>query len=613
MGREGGNREELVRRMCGRIVYRGPDDEGYYTGTHCSMGMRRLSIVDLSGGHQPIGNEDGTVWVVFNGEIYNHEELRRGLEGRGHRYKTRSDTETIVHLYEEYGHEAWAKLRGMYAIAVFDERRGEVILVRDRFGKKPLYVAKREEGLYFGSELGCLKEAGVCRGRNEKALMLYMQFSYVPDPWCVYEGVEKMPGGTWLSYDRHGKVERGRYWKLPEPLEAGDGSLSLERAREELKELFDEAVRIRLMADVPLGAFLSGGLDSGSVVASMARQTSEPVRTFTIGFEEAAFNETDGARMVADKYGTSHQEMILSPDIVGLVERISEHFGEPFGDSSAIPTLLVSEFAARHVKVALTGDGGDELFAGYESFQLVERLRRWDVLPGWLRGVIGEVAGALPYSAYGKNYLGMISQPGPVERYFESNYAPRFLLERLVERQWLRKPGVRALQEDFPDCFLPMDRDVLTQALYYEATAKLSGDMLVKVDRMSMAASLEVRSPLLDHKLAEFAARLPHAWKIGEGKGKKILREALGDRLPEGLLSRPKMGFGVPLRIWFRGPLREYLREHLGARTFLESGLVKREQVVRLIEEHESGRRDNSHWLWMLLMLGLWLKKGEEN
>lgn len=572
------------------------------------MGMRRLSIVDLAGGHQPIANEDESAWVVFNGEIYNHEELRKDLEAKGHRYKTRSDTETIIHLYEEYGMEAWGKLRGMFAIAIWDRRMKRLVLVRDRLGKKPLYVAEHKDGLYFGSELSCLKVAGVCGKRSERAMKLYLQFSYVPDPWCIYEGVEKLAAGTWLSYAIDGTVQRGRYWQLPAAAEEAEPGMTVEAAREQLKELFDESVRIRLMSDVPLGAFLSGGLDSGSVVASMARQMKEQVQTFTIGFEEAEFNETDGARMVAKHCNTAHHEVILEPDVISLVDKIAAHTGEPFGDSSSIPTYLVSKFAAGQVKVALSGDGGDELFAGYESFALLEKLKSWDALPGWIRGILGEVAGALPYAAYGKNYLRLVSRQTPLDRYFEQNYAPRFLLERLVKSEWLRREGEAELRADFPGCLLEGDRELLTQALYFEATAKLTGDMLVKVDRMSMAASLEVRSPLLDHKLVEFAARLPHSWKLRDGKGKRILVEALGDRLPPQLLTRRKMGFGVPLRTWFRGPLRGYLRDYLFSRQLLESGIIKREAVTGLIEEHERGRRDNSHWLWMLLMLTLWLR-----
>jgi asparagine synthase (glutamine-hydrolysing) len=601
--------EATLRAMCAQIRHRGPDDEGVLVQDNWGIGMRRLSIIDLATGHQPLSNEDGSVWVVFNGEIYNYRTLREELRASGHQFRTESDTEVLVHLYEQEGVEGFRKLRGMFAVAIWDRRRREMVLVRDRFGKKPLYWAALDSGLYFGSELKCLRAAGVPLDMDEEAVRLYLLFSYVPDPRSAFRAIRKLEPGSWLIYREDGTVRQSRYWTLPAPAEEPAPGFTEEQACAQIREVFDESVRLRMIADVPLGAFLSGGIDSSLVVASMARQSSAPVKTFSIGFEEARFNELPYARQVAEKYHTEHHEIMVRPDAVSLIERLVRHFDEPFGDSSAIPTYLVSEFAARHVKVALTGDGGDELFAGYESFFAVDNLRKLDHTPQAVRRLIGAVAERLPYSAYGKNYLRMISRPSSLERYFELNYSPYFMRQQLLQPDWMSPPGEHFIRSSFPDCLLPNGADILTQALYFEATAKLTGDMLVKVDRMSMAASLEVRSPMLDQELAALAAKIPHRWKTADSRGKLILVKALGDRLPPELLTRPKQGFGVPLALWFRGPLRSMLWDHLTSRQFLERGVVRPKFVEAMLEEHGSGRRDNSHWLWMLLMLELWFRE----
>ncbi|HUI81035.1 MAG TPA: asparagine synthase (glutamine-hydrolyzing) [Bryobacteraceae bacterium] len=602
---------DLVRAMCDRIRHRGPDDEGFLVDGGCALGMRRLSIIDLSTGHQPMANEDHSVWVVYNGEVYNYRELRPGLEARGHRFQTHSDTETLVHLYEEEGPTGVARLRGMYAYAIWDARRRRLFLARDRFGKKPLYYAALPQGLFFASEISALRQAGVPLDPDSEALKLYFQFNYIPDPWTAYRAIRKLPAGSWLTYDANGNLNQQRYWRLPRPAMEPPPGLTEEQAAQQLRDKFDEAVRIRLMSDVPLGAFLSGGIDSSSVVASMARQSREPVKTFSIGFEETGFNELPYAELVAKQYQTDHHQILVQPDSVSLVHRLVDHFGEPFGDSSAIPTFIVSEFAAQHVKVALSGDGGDELFGGYDSFVAVSQ-GRLDRMPAALRAFAARAAEALPYASYGKNYLRMISRPSALERYFEFNYAPYFLRERLLEPKWMMPADAGFLMRTFDGCLLPEGTDPLSQAMYFEANANLTGDMLVKVDRMSMAASLEVRCPMLDHELAELAAALPHRWKIAHGKGKQILLKALGDRLPAELLSRPKRGFGVPLEHWFRGSLRDLLWTHLTAPRFLDRGIVSIPFVRRLLAEHQSRRRDNQHWLWALLMLEMWFQQMEQ-
>jgi len=600
-----------IRAMCDRIRHRGPDDEGFHVDGPCGLGMRRLSIIDLSTGHQPISNEDGTVWVVFNGEIYSYQELRSDLIARGHRFKTNSDTETLLHLYEEFGPQGVAKLRGMFAYAIWDSRKRLLFLARDRFGKKPLYYAVTPAGLTFASELKCLREAGVPLDLDSEALRLYFLLGYIPDPWSPYTAIRKLPPGSWMIYHADGRIEQGTYWKLPVPNESAPPGLTEEKAAERVRELFDESVRLRLIADVPLGAFLSGGIDSSSIVASMALQTKEPVKTFSIGFEESEFNELPYARMMADKYRTEHHEIIVRPEAIDLVSKIGRFFDEPLADTAAIPTFIVSEFAVQHVKVVLTGDGGDEIFGGYESFFATERLRWADAVPHMARGAISWLASRLPYSAYGKNYLRMISRPSALERYFENNTIPYFLRTRLLEPEWML-PGEDAyVARALAHCLAPNGADVLTQALYFEATAKLTGDMLVKVDRMSMANSLEVRCPLLDHVLAEYAAELPHAWKIRNGKGKQIFLKAMGDRLPRELLERPKQGFGVPIAHWFRGSLRDFVWDHLTSAAFLDRGMVSSEFVRHLLQEHESKRRNNADSLWLLLMLELWFRDAE--
>jgi len=362
---------------------------------------------------------------------------------------------------------------------------------------------------------------------------------------------------------------------------------------------------------VPLGAFLSGGIDSSSVVASMALQSAAPVKTFSIGFEEQGFNELPYASLVAKRYHTEHHEILVRPDTVQLVERLVKHFDEPFADSSAIPTFVVSQFAAQHVKVVLSGDGGDELFGGYDSFVEMQKLRVMDRVPQVVRKTLSLVADKLPYSTYGKNYLRMISRPSALERYFEHNYTPYYLRRRLLSPEWMLPADAAFLTRTFAECLLPAGADIVSQAMYFEATANLTGDMLVKVDRMSMANSLEVRCPLLDHRLAELAATIPNSWKIHNGRGKHVFVQALGHRLPAQLLARKKMGFGVPLELWFRTSLREFVSDHLTSRRFVERGIVSSPFLSVLLDEHQRGRRNNNQWIWSLLMLELWFRNLE--
>lgn len=600
-----------VRTMCDRIRHRGPDDEGYHLDGGCAIGMRRLSIIDLSTGHQPMSNEDGSVWVVFNGEIYNYAELRDGLAARGHRFATHSDTETLVHLYEQEGPDGVGKLRGMFAFAIWDARRRKLLLARDRFGKKPLYYAALPGGLYFASELKCLRLPGIPDQLDDSALRLYFQFGYVPDPASPLRAVRKLRAGTWLEYDVLGNTREGRYWRLPPPAKEPPPGFTEAEAEAHIREVFDEAVRLRMIADVPLGAFLSGGIDSSCVVAAMALQSRAPVKTFSIGFEEAEFSELKYARLAATRWSTDHHEIILRPDTTALASEMARCFDEPFADTAAIPNYLLAQFTARHVKVALSGDGGDELFGGYDSFRRVEQLSLYDRVPQAFRRFGSVISALLPYSAYGKNYLRMISRPSGLLRYFELNYTPYFLRKELLEPEWMLPADAAFLTRTFADCLLPDGADTLAQAMYFEATANLTGDMLVKVDRTTMAHSLEARCPFLDDRLAELAAAIPHRWKIRNGRGKDILIRCMASRLPPELLHRGKMGFQPPFSVWMRGPLREMLHDHLTAPRFLTRGIVSPGFVRKLLDEHQRGRRDNHQWLWSLLMLELWLRESE--
>ncbi len=591
-----------LERMTVAIHHRGPDEDGVLVGDRVALGMRRLSIIDLAGGSQPISNEDGTVHVVFNGEIYNFAEIRSELEADGHRFRTRSDTEVLVHSYEAFGLDLTRRLRGMFAFAIWDQVRERLLLVRDRLGIKPLYYWDAGPGgLAFASELGALRALpDFPRALDAGAMADYLALGYVPDPASIYDAARKLPPGHRLVRERDGATTVAPYWS---PLVEERHDLTEPEAAEEIRRLLLEAVRYRLVADVPLGAFLSGGIDSSAVVAAMARQMDRPVKTFSIGFEEREFNEAPDARRVAEALGTEHTELIVRPDVDALIERVAGAFGEPFADSSAIPTLLVSELARRHVTVVLSGDGGDELFGGYDRYRALSR--RDVAIPAPLRALLRFAARRLPHGAYGRNrllelsrstagrYAGMVATAlgeaeGGVARP-ELAEAGRDL-DHLLARWWDATEG----------------RTTLTRATLVDAFSYLPGDILTKVDRMSMAVSLEARVPVLDHHLAEFAFSLPSSFKWGEGGGKKIFRRAIADLVPDFVLTKRKQGFGVPLRHWFKDALAWRCDQLLEPRAAVYD-FVLPGAVARLVREHRSGRRDHSAMIWRLLVLELWL------
>jgi asparagine synthase (glutamine-hydrolysing) len=600
---------QTIHHMCQTIIHRGPDDEGVYVKGGVGLGMRRLSIIDVSGGRQPIHNEDKTVWVVFNGEIYNFRELRAELERAGHRFYTNSDTEVIVHLYEDLGSDFVLKLRGMFAIALYDERRRCLVLARDRLGKKPLHYSVVGDQFLFGSEIkSLLAVAPELAEVDQEAIVQYFYFGYILDPATAFRAIRKLPPGFLLEFS-NGQTTVRRYWDVPTYGIAGPKSE--EEYLEELEHQLDEAVRMRLISDVPLGALLSGGVDSSMIVALMARASSRPVKTFTIGFTREDFNEARAARMVSERFGTEHQELVLEPQIGETLQHLSRSLEEPFADSSILPTYYVSRLTRQHVTVALAGDGGDELFAGYERYATDLRRRVFDWIPRWTGQCYRDyVYPRLPSTAFGRRFLFNISLP-PRDRYLDGlSFLPACHRERgLFSDEFLDSCcGAVAPLHSFQSYFdnAPADKQ-LSRLLYLDTKTYLPGDILTKVDRMSMAASLEVRAPILDHHVVEWAARLPENLKFRDGRGKYLLRKlAARVGVPQEVLNRPKQGFALPLVHWMRGELKDDLLPILLEARTLGRGYFNPKAVRGLLEEHRRGRRDHSAQIWVLLIFELW-------
>jgi asparagine synthase (glutamine-hydrolysing) len=594
-----------LRRMCGAMVHRGPDDAGYYVAPEAGLGMRRLSIIDLATGRQPVHNEDGTVWAVLNGEIYNFRELRQRLQSRGHSFYTATDTEVIVHLYEEHGPRCVEELRGMFGLAVWDERAQSLLLARDRVGIKPLYYSEAGGRLAFASELKALLELPeVGRELDWEALGHLLAFLTTPQAQSIVRGVRKLEPGTRLLASREG-VSITRYWDL---CWAPDRGRSERALVEELRERMEESVRLHLVSDVPLGAFLSGGVDSSAVVATMARLGVRPVKTFSIGFVEDDYNELEHARVVARSLGTEHHELVVEPDVLSVLDDLVWHLDEPFGDPSAIPTYMVARLAAEHVTVVLSGDGGDELFAGYDRYRVEERERRRERWPAPLRRALGALAGYAPEGMRGRNFLRHLALDGR-ERYLD---AANFF--RRDEQRALLEPDVftRVSQGDpWREVAGYMDgagADWLSSLQHLDIKAYLPLDILTKVDRMSMAHSIEARVPLLDHRLMEFAATLPPEMRLRAGTGKYIFKEALRGVLPPSILNRPKQGFDIPLGRWFRGRLSEFVHELLLSPRARQRGLFRPQAVEALVKRNESGRDLHFH-LWTLISFELWVRQ----
>ena len=632
---------DVLVRMTRTLTHRGPDEEGYFLNGPISttwgrsdltgevppvrghsaggagsvgLGHRRLSIIDLSSGQQPLSNEDGTVWVTFNGEIYNFQSLVAELEAKGHRFRTRSDTEVIVHAWEEWGEEAVKRFRGMFALALWDERRQLLWLARDRVGKKPLYYLLDEDRLVFASEIKAILEMpGVSRELDPTALSDYFSLLYIPSPKTVFKAIRKLPAAHQLVAGRD-RVAVSPYWDLPFDNRHGGPE---GRIVENLLGLLEEATRMRMISDVPLGAFLSGGVDSSAVVAMMAKVADRSVITNSISFSEAKYNEIEYARRVASLYKTDHREFHVTPEAVRVIEKLAWHYDEPFADSSAVPTYYVSETARQRVTVALSGDGGDENFAGYRRywFDLRENFVR-GLVPGPLRrptfaalGRLYPKADYLPRIFRGKAFLSNVARH-PVDAYFYSMSALQDDdKQRLLGDDLRRQLGDYCTSDLFHETYRRAQAsDHLSKLQYLDIKTYLCEDILTKVDRASMAVSLEVRCPILDHVFMEYAAGIPSELKLVGREGKHILKKALRGRLPDDILDRPKMGFGVPVAEWLRRDLRDYARGLIldgeATRRYLNLGFVE-----RLWQEHSSGIRNRSTELWTIMMLNLWHRR----
>jgi asparagine synthase (glutamine-hydrolysing) len=597
---------DLIRRMTGVVRHRGPDEDGFYEDGSVALGMRRLSIIDLATGKQPVVNEDGTVHAVYNGEIYNFQELRSWLEGRGHTFRTRTDSEVIVHAYEEDGADCVKRFRGMFAFALWDTRARMLLIGRDRLGIKPLHYLAQGGALVFGSELkSVLCHPKVAREIDLEALDYFFTYRYIPDPLTIFRGIRKLPAGHVLTA-RDGKVEERAYWDVPEPDEEAARD---PRLAEHLLARIDEAVRVRLVSDVPLGAFLSGGIDSSTVVSAMAKEMKEPVKTFSIGFEEEGFDEVGYARITSRKYGTDHHERVVGAADFRTLEEIVGFFDEPFGDISSVPTLLLSKLAREHVTVALSGDGGDELFAGYERYRVDRAFARLDRLPLALRReVFGTLARLWPAGFRGRELLARLGRDR-IDRYLASGaslhasrraalYSPALLAER----------GADLPRDRFLAHWDGRRGDPVDRLLYLDIKTYLVGDILTKVDRMSMATSLEVRVPLLDHPLVEFAMRIPARLKLVRGQGKAIFREAVAGRVPREVMERPKHGFNVPVLGWVCGALAGYTDDVLLDPRAASRPYFNREWVTTLLRDPRL-RREHAYLVWLLLLFELWHRR----
>lgn len=604
--------------MCRVITHRGPDDEGVFIEGPVGLGVRRLSIIDVAGGHQPLDNEDGTLWAAHNGEVYNFPELREELSVLGHRFKTLTDTETVLHAYEEWGLEFASRLRGMYATAIWDGRKERLVIVRDRLGIKPLYYTRTKEGsLVFGSELKTLlQHPGIERRIDAQALDYFLTLEYIPAPHSIFEGIQKLPAGNMLICSRE-NFRVKRYWDLADVLEQRKGGppISLAHVKEELREHLLEAVKLRLLSDVPLGSFLSGGLDSSSIVALMHELGVSPIKTFSIGFEDQSYDESHHARRVAERFETEHEEFIIQPDALGLTEKLIHHLDEPFGDFSIFPTYLVSAMAREHVKVILSGDGGDEVFAGYEHYQ-AQKLSRLPLLSPLLRLVSPAILAFPPTNKKkgGWNKLRRFVQGlenGPAHRHLRWMM---FLTDRQKRTLYTQDSigelgGIHPIRNrpPFAGLFSTLPRfDATNGELYLDLQSYLIDNILVKVDRMSMATSLETRVPLLDHELIEFVFSLPGRLKLHSGTTKWIFKKTMEGHIPDENIYRPKEGFSIPIKHWLKTDLRDLLLDNLSEDRLRQDGRFDPAAVGSMVNAHLDGRENYSHQLWALLVYFIW-------
>ena len=615
-------RNELEARLWGMIAtlrHRGPDDEGVWTDGRAGLAHARLSVIDLSpAGHQPMASADGTAWITYNGEIYNFAEIRQELEALGYPFRSRSDTEVIVNGWQAWGPKIFSRLRGMFALAIWDRRSQRLILARDRLGKKPLYYASTATAFLFGSEIkAVLAWPGLSRTADLSAIDSYLTFGYVAAPQTAFDGIRKLPAAHYLVLEALpdgslGEPELVRYWRLPGPRGVRRHRSAAELRRELVAKL-EEAVRLRLISDVPLGAFLSGGVDSSAVVATMARVGGGRVKTFSIGSSAKEYDETRYARMVAERYATDHEELVVEPDALAVLPQLIWHYGEPFADPSAIPTYYVSEMARRKVTVALNGDGGDECFLGYNRYKAMHHLPRLDGLPRWSRVGLRRWLALAP-SALQRRYK--IPRIRALLQAPDQRASRRYGFTIVYFTDDDKAAGYGdAMQEHLAGAALD-----LLEPYFAEADSLVSGanwadihtylpdDLMVKVDVATMAHGLEARSPLLDHVFMEWAAELPEQLKMAHGETKALFKSAMEPYLPNELLYRPKMGFGCPVDHWFRSELKEFAYETLLSQSARERGLFRPDYVRHLLREHCALTRDHHTRLWALLMLELWFQ-----
>ncbi len=602
--------EHLVKSMCDVIRHRGPDDEGWITKGNYGIGMRRLSIIDLFTGRQPISNEDDSIWIVFNGEIYNHVELRNKLIKKGHKFQTKCDTEVIVHAYEEYGEECPKKLNGMFGFAILDLKKQILFLARDRLGIKPLYYYHDSKKFAFGSELkSILQVPNIPREVDLRALDLFLTFEYIPSPYSIFQGIRKLPPGHSLTL-KDGRINIREYWDLDfDEKDIPEGELC-----EQLLELFQDAVKIRLMSDVPLGAFLSGGIDSSAIVAMMSRVMDRPVKTFSIGFKEDTYNESHYAQQIANHFNTEHHVEIIEPNALELAEKLVGFLDEPFGDFSIFPTYLVSKMARKHVTVSLSGDGGDELFAGYDTYIANKAGRAYERLPRLLRNAMHPILSRIPPTEKKK---GLINR---AKRFVEGMELPA----DLEHTRWMiflqEGEKIKLYSDDLQDTLNGSDSfefirnyfnrvntsDPLNRQLYVDIKSYLVDNILVKVDRMSMATSLETRVPFLDHRFVEFSATIPSRLKLQGKNTKYLFKKAMGDVLPPQILNRSKEGFSIPIKNWLKEDLKPLMLEVLDQQKIKREGFFNTNYVEQLKKEHLSGKENHSHRLWSMMVFGIW-------
>ncbi len=602
---------DVVVRMCAAMQHRGPDSRGLRTADGVAIGAQRLAIIDLAHGDQPVVNEDGTIMAALNGEIYNFRELHDELRVRGHTFRSYVDTEVLVHLYEERGERMVEDLRGMFAFAIWDDRKRRLLCGRDRAGKKPLYWARRGRRVWFASELrALLQDPELWPEVDPRAVDAYLALQYVPHPLSIFRGVSKVPPATTMSVDSDGE-NSVRYWSLDY---SSKSDLPVEDATAQLRERIRDATRIRLISEVPLGAFLSGGIDSSVVVASMAEAMSEPVKTFSIGFPERDFDELEHARLVAERFGTDHHEFVVQPDAMAIMPKLARHYGEPYADPSAIPSFYLAELTKSHVTVALNGDGGDESFAGYSRYRanrVLGRIGFESSLAHRIGSTAARIVGTSPYDDSTRSRtsraIGTLGL-GAVDRYIEwmSPFPPdrraRLLSPEFGEsvRECDPASGIRRAWHSSSAA------DLLDTMLDVDVQTYLPDDLLVKMDIATMAYSVEARSPLLDNDVMEFAASLPPQQKLAGGRSKHLLKEAFRGIVPDPILDRPKQGFGVPLRHWFRNELRQLPQEMLLDPEASARGYFRTNEVERLIREHHDGHADHALRLWVLIQLEMW-------